>query len=184
MKRCLHGKEASEYAIEYAEKFWKAYPDQPKVFRLGFMDSHESTTEQINNLDNHLEAFLNRFESQGNLKNTFLMFMSDHGSNMFSLYDILDSQDFGKEKFLPLLYTVVPNSFNSEYIKGLESNEQAIITQFDIYNTLVQLSGAPNQSLSKNGRSLFSRIDNSTFSCKKYFIDKKYCVFKEKEDKM
>ena len=54
LRRCLYGKDAYEYSLEYAEQFWEQYADKPKFFRLGFIDGHEGSLEVIKYLDEPL----------------------------------------------------------------------------------------------------------------------------------
>ena len=54
LRRCLYGKDAYEYSLEYAEQFWEQYADEPKFFRLGFIDGHEGSLEVIKYLDEPL----------------------------------------------------------------------------------------------------------------------------------
>ena len=45
LKRCLYGKYAFEYMIEYAKQFWTLYKDDKKFFRIHFNEGHEGTLE-------------------------------------------------------------------------------------------------------------------------------------------
>ena len=47
LKRCLYGKYAFEYMIDYAKQFWKLYPDNKKFFRIHFNEGHEGSMELI-----------------------------------------------------------------------------------------------------------------------------------------
>ena len=97
LKRCLYGKDTYEYVFEYAEQFWTAYKDQPKFFRMGFIDAHESTGEVVKYLDEPLTNFLKNWNEKGFLDNTMIFFVSDHGNNMGEFYKLI-SDDFEMEK--------------------------------------------------------------------------------------
>jgi uncharacterized metal-binding protein len=176
-RRCLHGKETNDYQLEYGYKFWETYKDMPKVLRMDFIDAHEGSMEVVKYLDDKLEKFLLDLEENDLLEDTFLLFMADHGNNMPGFVSLMDPMDFKIEKYLPMMYLVVPEKFRKVYGQNLENNEQSIITAWDIHNTLLQIGGAPINAQNPYGTSMLKKIPNERFHCRKFLIrdDQCYC---------
>ena len=110
------------------------------------------------------------------LKNTSLFLLSDHGIAIPSIYYL--SEFYNYEKILPMLYLLVNDrkniSYESQY-KYLNENQQAFITGFDIYNTIINLIYGDKYGtieienlISKQGQSLFSHINSLNRSPKDY----------------
>ena len=51
IKRCIYGKDGYKYAMEYTKKFWEAYKDDKKYFRIHINEGHEGTLNLIKYLD-------------------------------------------------------------------------------------------------------------------------------------
>ena len=188
-RRCLYGKDSFEYAIEYAEKFWEAYLNEPKFFRLGFIDAHEGTLEVIKYVDAPLAEMLNSFNEKGWLKDTAIFFASDHGTNMVGLDEFI-SPDYQVEKFHASLFLMLPNSNENEMQKlfsNIENNSQRFITAFDIHDTLMYMlyyhSDKKAISYSEKGQTLFEEINGKTRYCEKYNdFPRGYCKCKKFEE--
>ena len=181
LRRCLYGKDTYEYVFEYAEQFWTAYKDQPKFFRMGFIDAHESTGEVVKYLDEPLTNFLKNWNEKGFLDNTMIFFVSDHGNNMGEFYKLI-SDDFEMEKTLGTLFIMIPKIENKEeedkIIDGLYYNMQKLITPYDLFDTMVHMAyygneTAINEEKGDNGQSLFTRINGGDRNCRKYKKDMK-----------
>ena len=170
VKKCLFGKDINEYILEYLESFWKTYLKQNKLFLLQSMDGHEITGEVIGHFDNIFYNFLNRFYSNGWLKDTVVIIFSDHGMHLNGPLYLIDSQDFYFERSLPSLFMAIPND-EELYINNLyeiiESNQQTFITPFDIYNTLLYLANKENYINIRVpfGDSLFNEINYKIRYC-------------------
>lgn len=181
MRRCLYGKDTYEYVMEYADQFWSTYLDQPKVFRMGFIDAHEATGEVVGYLDKPLVAFLKNWEKKGFLDDTAIFFISDHGNNMGEFYKLM-SNDFETERTLGTLFILLPKLKDGKKDKQIKDNllynEQKLITPYDIYDTLLHIVFDDNfearkKSRSSNGQSLFDKINGKERSCDKYRNDMK-----------
>ncbi len=61
-RRCLYGKDAFEYVLEFGDKFWNIYNEEKKFLQLSFIDAHEFTLEAIKYLDKPLREFLDKNE--------------------------------------------------------------------------------------------------------------------------
>lgn len=136
-RRCLYGKSALSYSLEYTSQFFNKYKDEAKFFKLGLTEAHEGTNEVIKYSDNELLEFFQNFEKEGHLDNTAVMFHSDHGVSMIGPYSMMGLEDFLYEAVLPSLFFVLPKS-GKDYDKiksNLKYNENSMITPFNLYNT-------------------------------------------------
>ena len=161
LKRCLYGKYAFEYMMEYTKQFWMLYKDNKKFFRLHFNEGHEGTMELISYLDEPLFKFVKFFFDNNLLNDTFLFILSDHGNHMLGPWSILRPQDYLIESNLATLFFVVPNN-KKLYKNGLydiiKRNTQIFITPYDIHDTLINIAFGNNEL---NSKTLYSRRGNS-----------------------
>ena len=174
LRRCLYGRDTYEYAIEYAEKFWEAYKDEPKFFRLGIIDAHEDTLEVIKYVDKPIREMINRLDEKRLLEDTALIFVSDHGNGLFGFTRIV-SPDFDVEKVLPTLFIVLPNSKDEkmiEHFNKLEKNSQKFVSSYDIHDTLLYMlyyhDVDRKNNYSLTGQTLFEEIDGLQRKCSTY----------------
>ena len=174
VKKCLFGKDLNQYSLEYLESFWVAYLNQYKLFLFQTLDGHEPTGQLIGYLDEILFNFFYKFYSLGYFKDTVILLFSDHGLHLPGPLYLFHSQDFLSERTLPLLLLLVPNNeklYKDNLYEKLKSNQQTLITPFDIYNTLVHLAfGKNKEEYKKNsvnyGGSLLSKLNYKTRICK------------------
>ena len=174
LRRCLYGRDTFEYAIEYAEQFWEAYINEPKFFRLAFIDAHEGSMEVIKYVDSPLMNMIKSFDEKGWLENTAIIFASDHGDNMVGIHRVI-SPDFHMERFYATLFIVLPNTKDEvmqKQFKNLEINAQRFISPFDIHDTLLYLlhynDNQKQLSYSQTGQTVFEVIDSKVRSCSYY----------------
>ena len=178
-RRCLYGKDAGEYVLEYGKSFLEAYKDVPKFLRLALNDGHESTIEVIKYMDEPISQFLKYYLENHFTEKSLIIIASDHGQNMPDLNDLLKSDDNIKEKTMGLLFLIMPdqneyniNLFNST---AIHINEQRFLTPYDIHDTLVDILGLNETEKTNYGQSLFKEIDGSKRFCKFYpeFMNKR-----------
>ncbi len=174
LRRCLYGKDNFEYALEYTEKFWEAYIDEPKFFRLAFIDAHEGSMEVVKYIDKPLKQMLDRFLSKGWFDETAIYFVSDHGTNMVGLNSLI-SPDFHKELVLGTFFLVLPNSKDKDMqrqFKNIETNSQRFISPFDIHDTLLYMlyynQDNTKKSYSKKGQTVYEEINSKHRGCFTY----------------
>ena len=173
-RRCLYGKDTFEYSIEYARQFWEAYKENRKYLIIGNIDAHEGTGEVIKSYDEPISDFLKNLYSKGELKDTAVFIGSDHGNNMFGLYSIYNVDDFHREKTLGTLFMMLPkDKVTSEIDNNLKANENVMVTPYDIFNTLVDLSGDKTHPKTHRGESLFNAINGTQRNCSNYELDLK-----------
>lgn len=180
-RRCLFGKDVHDYQLEYLNKFWRVYSDMPKIFTSVFIDAHESSHHVVGYLDEKIYNHLNNMHNQGYLNDTLTIIIADHGNNMPTIYDILKSEDYNNERYLPSLFIIAPKEFSKKYGKNLLYNEQTWITPWDIYQTFVDLSGDENIN-NFEGSSILHKISNEFFNCRSNYIESDKCMCKIREN--
>ena len=166
LKRCLYGRYAFEYMIEYAKQFWNLYPDNKKLFRIHFNEGHEGSMELVSYLADPLFEFVKYFFDNNLLNDTFIFIVSDHGNHMLGPWAVIRPQDYLIETTLGTLFFIIPNN-EKLYKNGLYDkiwkNQQTFMTPFDIHDTLVHIAyGSDNNNslaYSQKGSSLLIDIN-------------------------
>lgn len=173
LKRCLYDKINIEHQLEYGYQFWRKYENNRKFLLIVNNDGHEGTLEKIKYDDEYTYKFLTKLFNENLLKETVVMFLSDHGCTMPSLYHFNDAFNF--DISLPMLYILSYDnkklSYNEQY-QHLYENQQKFITAYDIYNTIAHLAygknyekikdkekSSENTPKTKFGASIFTKID-------------------------
>ena len=74
------------------------------------------------------------------------------------------------ERVLGNLILLIPNEFNQTQINNLKYNQQILVTPYDIYETLLDMSVYDKKWGSENnkGESLFNKINGLERDCEKY----------------
>ena len=172
IRRCLYGRDAFEYVLEYGQKFWEAYPDNKKFLRIGFIDAHEQSEEVIKYMDEPLTLFLENLFKKNLLKNTAIFFVSDHGNGMYGFYRDIKADDFLFERTLAFWFMILHGYKDKEGINNLKENMQTLLTPYDIHDTLsdiifdeVNMDVHTRENL---GYSVFRKIDAKNRTCMKY----------------
>ena len=170
IRRCLYQKDTYEYVLEYGKQFWENYKDNKKFLRLSFIDAHEGTGEVVKYLDKPIYDFLINLLDNNMLRNTAIIFASDHGNGMPGLYNIINSEDFLYENVLGFLAFVLFDFKDEKGIQYLEKNQQILVSPYDIHDTLIDIiyNGKNKELMSRNGESLFREINPMERSCLKY----------------
>ena len=106
------------------------------------------------------------------LKNTAIIFASDHGNGMPGIYNLINSDDFLYENVLGFLAFILSDFKDENSIYNLKNNEQILTTPYDIHDTLVDIiyNGENREVMSRNGKSLFRNINPLERSCSKYSV--------------
>ena len=171
LRRCLYKKDSYEYVLEYGKQFWNTYNESKKFLRLSFIDAHESTGEVVKYLDKPIYDFLKLLMKKNLMKNTAIIFASDHGNGMPGIYTLLNSDDYSYENVLGFLAFVFLDFTLDENIKNnLEKNQQILVTPYDIHDTLIDIiyAGENWELNSRFGKSLFRDINGMERNCNKY----------------
>ena len=178
-RRCLYGKDVYEYVLEFSTKFLEAYKNEKKLLKMGFNDAHESTGEVIRYMDEPLKNFIKYYLDNHMTEKSMIIFLSDHGNAMPDLNELLLSQDKEIEKTLGMLYLIYPNlteNNNNLYNNtALLLNEQALITPYEIYATLLDNLGFNSSYYNiEKSSPLDKEIDRSKRTCELYYDDFKF----------
>ena len=180
--RCLYGKQNMEHFLDYIDQFWRKYKDNRKYASVFTNHGHEGTLTVLKYQDEIIANFLNRLFDNNLLKDTTILFLSDHGTGMPSIYFTYDF--YNEEIFLPSLFIIINDRKNISYenqYRYIQQNQQIFITAFDIYNTIGNLiygdkyDDIPNKTLemdtfkSNLGISLFNNINSKERIPDKYY---------------
>ena len=192
LKRCLYGKNAYEYAMEYTKQFWRAYKDNKKFFRIHINDGQEGSNEVISYLNDPLYNFIREFYDKGWLNNTLLMIVSDHGNPLAGPVSAINPGDFKIEKTLGTLFLMIPNErrlYDNGVYEDIKENSQTFVTPFDVHDTLVHIAYGDEykeDKYSQQGQSLLTYIDYTERYCENPKINYKissfdcHCFYKNK----
>ena len=190
LRKCLYGLDTFQYLIEFGNQFWNKYIDNKKYLRLFFQDGHEPTGQVIKYLDESLYNYLNGLYENKLLNDTALFILSDHGNSYFNYiyYYIFRSDDSLIERGYGTLFIILPSNklkkIGENCYNNLYRNQQALISPFDIHDTLIHIIFGNNtiyngEIYSHKGDSLFSEFDIKIRSCSfwdDYFQVKEECL--------
>lgn len=157
VRRCLYGNDVHSYVLEYGEKFWRTYAEEPKFLELDLMDGHEPSAELIKFLDDPLEKFLRNFDKQGLLNDTTIVFYADHGHHLNFFYYLFGLKDLMYELKLPVLYILFPKNIADEYRTYMHKLENVLISGFDLYNFYNAVAGSKDRI--NFGINFFEEVD-------------------------
>ena len=159
---CVANMLETEMLLNYLTDFSRQFRQKP---HFGFTFITRLTHDHVNDAgaadEPHLD-FLRRFKAEGHLKNTVLIYYSDHGNR----FGEMRSTYVGKaEERLPFLFLVFPDWFQSRYpqlYRNLRLNSNRLTTPFDVYETLKDILYFDGKdrpaSLTERGISLFREI--------------------------
>ena len=179
--RCLYDKQNIEHLYDYTEQFWRKYSNNRKYSLIITNHGHEGTLSVIKYVDEIITNFLNRLFNDNLLKEKSIIFLSDHGVGMPSIYYLYDF--YQTEIHLPAFFLIINDRKNISYeeqYKYINKNQQTFITAFDIYNTIENLIYGDeytyiyNKTLEKDtsksplGISLFDKINQKDRYPSKY----------------
>ena len=193
LRRCLSGYDTFKYVLEYGKQFWEKYEDNKKYLRLNFQDAHEFSGQVVKYLDEPLYNFLNNLYERKKLDDTAIFIVSDHGNSYFPYfyYYILRSDDATIEVTYATFYMLVPNyknEKNKKILNNLYLHQQALVSPFDIHDTLLHIAYGDNLNTtnilySGIGKSLLNDFDYKKRNCKTYrgyMVVEKECLCEKK----
>ena len=101
---------------------------------------------------------------------TVVFFISDHGNKVPTIGKLIGAEDELLERALGNLILLIPNEHNQTQINNLKYNQQILVTPYDIYETLLDMSVYDKKWGSENnkGESLFNKINGLERDCEKY----------------
>ena len=181
VQKCLYGKKQVEYLIEYAIQFWNAYIQNRKFLSIVSNEAHEQTLEVLKYMDDSIYNFFNYLYNNNLLKDTTILFLSDHGVVIPSIYYLFNF--YRLESNLPMLFILINDHKNKtfeEQYKYIHENQQSFITAYDIYNTMSHIIFGNKYITLKNktwnndspkspyGESLFLKMDQKERKSKNF----------------
>eukprot|EP01135_Chromosphaera_perkinsii_P004139 Nk52_evm46s270 gene=Nk52_evmTU46s270 len=155
---CMDNRFSHNYMLDYAESFLKTYKEQSKMFSMLIQDGHEGSGEVAASNDDDLSKWLLKLDKEGALENTVVVIHGDHGLHM-GPYPFTEA---GQVEFLnPYLNILLPKKFtdkHAEFAKNLASNEQSLMTVYDLHATMMDIihmtSGGGEKDFTSRGESL------------------------------
>lgn len=144
LRRCLYDRYVHRHTFDYIEGLLRMYRNQapsiPWFITGSFIEGHEGTGEVLATLDKDLSNFLIELSAQGQLQNTALYILSDHGLHMGLNY-VYNTNGI-IEHANPALFALLPERILSqEHIDTLNHNEQALMTAVNVYHTWRDVMG-------------------------------------------
>ena len=162
LRKCFYEKDSFDYNFEYITQFLEIYKKERKFFRITIGDGHEATTEVIKYIDNSFYSFMEKILKYYFDDKTAIIILSDHGAHIPGPYDILFLEEKMSEKYLALLFFILPNKEKYKY-SNILYNQQQLITVYDIHDTLLDMINVNKynyHNMEQNkGQSLFLKIN-------------------------
>ena len=147
-RRCLYGKDAAAYQLDYALDFFRKYKSEPKFQSVTLMDGHEFTGELPAYLDEHLVRFFEVATSENLLEDSIIFLVSDNGNGGNFLFSGTES---GKNEAANPFLTVLLSKNNAEkYGETLKANEQRLLSPHDVFRSLGELSHQYKEYVGRN----------------------------------
>lgn len=177
---CYGEKSLHVIAIDYFKRFLLAYKDDLKFTLVWNNKLSHNYVNFIKLADDDLLDLMTFLKTEGFLDNSFLLFLSDHGSRV----DKIRNTPIGRlEERLPLISLVVPQQLKEAYPnlhENLKTNINRLTSPFDAYETIVDILNENFKSQEvavpyPRGISLFRPIPNDR-SCADAGIDEHNCV--------
>ncbi|XP_075735430.1 uncharacterized protein LOC119169291 [Rhipicephalus microplus] len=176
-RHCWGSKMEMEVVFDYLADFAEACDSRP---HFGFTFAARLTHDTLNNAgyaDAPSVHLLERLYSSGALKNTLLVFFSDHGLR----FGPIRSTFVGKlEERMPIMFLAFPEAFAQQYpaaVARLRTNTRRLTTPFDVHATLQHLASFPPEHPHRtmHGLSLFHEVPFNR-SCDDAFIFPHWCT--------
>ncbi|KAJ2547376.1 hypothetical protein EV175_005246 [Coemansia sp. RSA 1933] len=184
--RCLYGRHVHEYGFDYIDQLREELrsdsvrnSSRPYLLMLNLMEGHEGTGEVLRTLDDRLSTFLVEMRDRGELEDTALFLLSDHGLHMGLNFAFLNSGQIEHKN--PFFAMVLPQWLRShasiQAAQGLFVNEQRLTTPFETHYTLKTLADWPDYDPDDFKRSLFAPVKAGR-TCADANIGENFCMCK------
>jgi hypothetical protein len=170
---CTGDKFMSEIVFDYTRSFAKKYNDVPQFVMTVSDEAHDSIGNQIVTLDRNLKDHLEWYFTSGQLKNTVLVLMSDHGLHYGPFIKQARSQ---YEHQHPLLTMFVPDRLAT---KQLTTNTNRLMGLKDLHMTLRDIASFPIKS-APNRKDAVSMLYNEipeNRNCTDMLVNPKYQTY-------
>ncbi|KAK5646626.1 hypothetical protein RI129_005090 [Pyrocoelia pectoralis] len=190
--QCVGSREVYKVLLEYIEKFVLRMR-QSNIPFFGFFWGSSLSHDYLNKPklgDEHYANFFGDLVRNGILKNTVLLFISDHGIRWGGIRATFQGR---MEERLPFLFMVLPSEYRENHhlaYSNLKRNARRLITPFDLHETIKDLlnpyaltqnfinSRAENRDGDVRGYSLFELIPSNR-TCLSANIASHWCTCQE-----
>lgn len=145
---CTKKRSSAKHLLDYALDFTNTYKND-RFFGMFWFNSFSHNLNNVPELiDSDVANFFDAFHKNGILKNTFVLFLSDHGLRYGAMREPYESY---YEERLPMFYLWVPLDFRKhlEIFKNLLVNQSRLVTPYDMYATLISIL-----ELSRNNKNI------------------------------
>uniref|UniRef100_A0A914PM47 Uncharacterized protein n=1 Tax=Panagrolaimus davidi TaxID=227884 RepID=A0A914PM47_9BILA len=159
--------------MEYLKDFIKAYPDKLK-FSISWAHNRQNA---LSSSDDYFYHFFKN--SIKDFENSFLFIMGDHGLR----YGKMRETSIGEaEDNNPALFLSVPKPLRNDliFMQQLKTNSKELITHYDIYATLVEITNFFIPKPIIHGSSLFHSLPTPR-TCDSLRIPFEYCICRSKK---
>ncbi|KAJ2524374.1 hypothetical protein GGI11_000864 [Coemansia sp. RSA 2049] len=185
--QCLYGRHVHEYGFDYIDQLREELrsgldmnsTDRPYMLMLNLMEGHEGTGEVLRTLDSRLSAFLADMRDSGELEDTALFLLSDHGLHMGLNFAFLNSGQIEHKN--PFFAMVLPQWLRTDLghmaEQGLLANEQRLTTPLETHYTLKTLADWPVYDPGDFEKSLFAPVKAGR-TCADANIGANFCMCK------
>ena len=137
-------------------------PESRKKWKGKFIDEYDNA---IHYMDDQLAELFNSLSASGKLKNTVIVFTSDHGESLKDHSNVGHVDSYYKEAISVPLFVYIPKAFHERYdMRTFKSNAHKLTSTIDIAPTIVDILGMKNHSDVRNvyqhysGYSMFDPI--------------------------
>ncbi|KAG5896230.1 hypothetical protein JTB14_009729 [Gonioctena quinquepunctata] len=179
---CSGPENTAQRILNAAKDFAVSFKDAPS-FGLFWMNSFSHDDINLpSTMDEAMLRFLSDEELHSSLRNTILLFFSDHG---YRFGDIRLTHSGWLEERIPFMYFFIPESFKKKFPKKygrLVNNTERLTTPYDVFNTIEEVLKIGNASYVARGsrgcpgcKSLFEEIPENR-TCEDASIDENWCA--------
>ncbi|CAD5118659.1 unnamed protein product [Dimorphilus gyrociliatus] len=141
--------------MNWINELWRVYKDKPKFSFLFHSAYSHDYVKKLSIADDDVLEWIKSLQSSTALKDSFLIFMADHGPRFSSLRSNVQGK---YEERNPFFSIRIPDEFQKLHPKALEilkGNAERLTTPFDVYSTLLDiLNYKPDMPNPTNQRSL------------------------------
>ncbi|CAM1326503.1 Uncharacterised protein g9271 [Pycnogonum litorale] len=135
---CLGPVTQTEFILRYIEQLLSSLRDD-RLFLFGWINSMTSDEAEMASVaDRFYHDFFRTLRQSGVLEDTIFFFLSDQG------IETADVRNANVERRLPFNFLYLPPRFRQRHpgaVKTVEINSRKLTTAFDVYSTLVNLTG-------------------------------------------
>jgi hypothetical protein len=137
-RRCVGDKYVHRVMLDYARSFWANYAAYPRFAAITLVEGHEGTGDVLDTADADLSTFLDDVMlARGGVRDTVLMFVSDHGLHMGPLF-LWTAQGTLEHRQPTLMLSLpsIPALFTSAKLAALATNQQRLVSAHDVHAML------------------------------------------------